>query len=409
MTDHPHDPRRHPGDDEQFDPGPEGDPHDEWYDEDPDLAEDVLVGHQDQETPDGGRRRARRSPAVRALTYLVALAVVVAAGFFGVRVVSGLIPDIDLSSNEVTDYEGEGTGEVTVQIPSGAGGLEIGGILQEADVVANAQLFSDLTMTNPAAAGIQPGAYLMREQMSASAALDRLLDPEALQAERVTIPEGLWASETYARLGEATGHEVEEYEAVDPETDLDLPEAADGAVEGFLFPQTYTFDVEATPAEQLQAMIDQGVQVRADLAVGDNERSIVTIASLIQSEGRLPEDLPLISRVIRNRIDAEQPLQFDSTVHYIEQSRGQAGTTDAEREQDDPYNTYVNEGLPPGPISNPGRAALEAAMNPADGDWRYFVTVDPGTGETLFADTFEEHEVNVQQFQEWCRENPDQC
>lgn len=409
---HPDD--RHPEDVHPEDlPPEEGGPGaaDDWYDEG--LADHVM----EPEEPEadgalGGSarpRRRRRSPIVRALTYLVALAVVVAAGVIGWRVASPLIPELDFSSNEAADYEGEGTGEVSIDVPVGAGGGEIGIILQEADVVASGRLFSDLTAANPAAQGIQPGTYLMREQMSAAAALDRMLDPEALQAERVTIPEGLWASETYARLAEATENDVADYEAVDPGTDLELPEAAQGRVEGYLYPQTYTFAVDATPAEQLQAMIDQGDRVRTELGIAADDADTVIIASLIQSEGRLDEDLPRISRVIQNRLEDEQALQFDSTVHYIEQARGRAGTSDEARAQDDPYNTYVNEGLPPGPISNPGRDSLVAAQEPADGEWRYFVTVDPGTGETLFADDFEAHEENVAIFQQWCRDNPDQC
>ncbi|HLS46033.1 MAG TPA: endolytic transglycosylase MltG, partial [Ornithinicoccus sp.] len=80
-----------------------------------------------------------------------------------------------------------------------------------------------------------------------------------------------------------------------------------------------------------------------------------------------------------------------------------------QRQNDSPYNTYVHEGLPPGPINSPGEAAIRAAMEPAPGDWLYFVTVNPSTGETKFAETWEEHQVNVGEFQDWCADNPDSC
>lgn len=102
---------------------------------------------------------------------------------------------------------------------------------------------------------------------------------------------------------------------------------------------------------------------------------------------------------------------MDSTVGYaVNKPRGTGVTTsDAERANTSPYNTYVHEGLPPGPIGAPGKAALEAAANPAEGNWKYFVTVNLDTGETLFAETFTEHQQNVRKFQAWCQGNPGKC
>ena len=100
---------------------------------------------------------------------------------------------------------------------------------------------------------------------------------------------------------------------------------------------------------------------------------------------------------------------MDSTVHFVAQERGRAGTTDAQRDSDSPYNTYKVQGLPPGPIDSPGTASIEAAANPEKGDWFFFVTVDPSTGETKFAETQGEHDRNVQEFQAWCRANAGKC
>jgi UPF0755 protein len=100
---------------------------------------------------------------------------------------------------------------------------------------------------------------------------------------------------------------------------------------------------------------------------------------------------------------------MDSTVHYAAQQRGKAGTTDAQRASNSPYNTYKVQGLPPGPIGNPGAASIEAAANPAKGDWVFFVTVDPSTGETKFATTQAEHDRYVQEFNAWCSANPGKC
>ena len=253
----------------------------------------------------------------------------------------------------------------------------------------------------------------MAEQMSAAAALDRLVDPDARQSTGVTVREGLWTSEVFAILADATGHEVADYEAVDPAS-LDLPEAANGELEGYLFPDTYEFSPTSTPEEQLQAMIDLGARRYEDLGLADADMHDVIIkASIIQGEGMFAEDLPKIARVMENRLAGDSEtngrLQMDSTIHFIAQERGRAGTTEAQRAVDDPYNTYVHQGLPPGPINSPGAVAIDAAMHPAEGDWLYFVTVNPTTGETVFSNTLDDHNVAVQEFEQWCADNPDSC
>jgi UPF0755 protein len=249
----------------------------------------------------------------------------------------------------------------------------------------------------------------MANQMSSTAALDRLLDPAYRQVQGVTVRKGLWTSEVFQVLAEATGNEVADYEAVDPGA-LGLPEAANGELEGYLFPDTYQFSPTATPEDQLRTMVEHGNQVREQLGVPQEETErVMIVASIVQGEAAFPEDLPKVARVVENRLADGEPLGMDSTIHFMFQERGRAGTTDEQRATDDPYNTYLNAGLPPGPINNPGAAAIEAALNPAEGSWKYFVTVNPDTGETVFADTYAEHLENQKLFQEWCRENEDRC
>ena len=145
----------------------------------------------------------------------------------------------------------------------------------------------------------------------------------------------------------------------------------------------------------------------------DDWQETLIIASIVEGEVSGDADRGKVARVVLNRLEPGPPsyglLQMDSTVHYAEQQRGKAGTTDEQRASDSPYNTYVQPGLPPGPIGNPGAASIEAAADPAEGDWYFFVTVDPDTGETKFATTLDEHNQNVQEFQAWCAENADKC
>lgn len=362
-----------------------------------------------------GRRDDRRTrhPLLGIVAVLVALAVVGGGGFIALRALDLSLPSFSLpgagGGGAAEDYPGPGSGEVVVQIPQGAGGDQIGRILAENNVVASAAAFSAIAVANPDARAIQPGTYRMAEEMSAEGALNRLLDPAYRTDARVTFPEGLWQEEVYARLASATDYEVADYEAVDI-AELNLPETANGDLEGYLFPETYSFGPEETPADHLQKMIDQAVQRHEALGLSeeDAERTLI-VASIIQAEVNNADDLPRVARVIENRLDDGGRLEMDSTVHFIHKQRGLVGTTNEQRASDDPYNTYRIEGLPPGPINSPGDDAIRAAMDPAESDWRFFVTVNPETGETVFSETFAEHEEAVADFLVWCRENPESC
>lgn len=149
----------------------------------------------------------------------------------------------------------------------------------------------------------------------------------------------------------------------------------------------------------------------ASVPAGDEQR-VLTIASIIQREARAEADFYKVSRVIQNRLDQGMKLQMDSTAQYGygELHSGSASTSDAAQTDDNPWNTYVIEGLPKTPpIANPpGDKAIDAAMHPpATGSWLYFVTVNLDTGETVFSTTYQEHEAAVKQWQDWCKANPD--
>ncbi len=379
------------------------------------LADDVLAtDDHDHDTPMfRPRRKRRRNPVGTVIALVVAGVLVITATVYTFGWIGDMLPSVSLGEPEAEDYEGTGSGEILIEIPQGAGGGQIAQILATEDVVASSAAFTAALQADPRSSSIQPGTYRMANQMSSQAALARLLDGNYREINGVTIREGLWVAETFELLAEATGNDVADYEAVDPET-LDLPRAAEGELEGFLFPSTYEFDPDSTPEEQLRAMVAQGRRTYEELGIPDDElRDVIIKASIVQGEGMFADDLPKIARVVENRLEGSSEtngrLQMDSTIHFIFQERGRAGTTDAQRQDDSPYNTYVQPGLPPGPINSPGVDAIRAALNPAPGEWVYFVTVDPSTGETRFANTYAEHQENVALFQEWCADNPDQC
>ncbi|WP_222263597.1 endolytic transglycosylase MltG [Modestobacter marinus] len=347
----------------------------------------------------GGRRRKRRPLTV--LLSLLVLAGVVLGALFGGKVLWQTINPM------AEDYSGAGTGQVEIRVNDGDSLRTVAGTLVEADVIASAEPFLDAAEANASATGLQPGVYNMRLQMSGQAALDLLLHPDTKMVTRVTIPEGQTVAQTLQRLADGSDVPLEEWQAAaaDPAA-LGLPPYANGLLEGFLFPATYEVDPDDTPVSVLTEMVSGTVAMLDELQVPVERRlSVITEASIVQAEASSVEDMAKVAQVLNNRIAQGMRLQMDSTVNYAN-GKGGITTTAEDRANPSPYNTYAHEGLPPGAISNPGRDAVAATMNPAPGDWLFFVVVDPDTGDTRFAATAEEHGRNVLLFQQWLQENP---
>ncbi|MGW4892795.1 endolytic transglycosylase MltG [Kitasatospora sp. NPDC004240] len=300
------------------------------------------------------------------------------------------------------DFGGSGSGSVQVSVPQGAGLNQIAAALVSKGVIASSLAFTRAAAGNSAAGRIQPGTYTLRQRMPAAAALAILVDPA--NANGLTIPEGWRGSQIYTaidqklKVAEGTTKRIVDERAAE----LGLPEFAKNLPEGYLFPATYGVSDETTPIELLKQMIDRAAKeyAREDAELvaqnyGQSVYGLVTIASLVQGEADNPEDMAKVARVIYNRLARKMPLQLDSTINYA-LGRSTLDTTVTETKLDSPYNTYVHPGLPPTPIGNPGRQAMLAAVDPAAGDWLYFVTVRPG--DTRFTDSFDVHQRNVAEF-----------
>jgi UPF0755 protein len=357
---------------------------------------DIPVKPYDKRT---GRGRRKRSPLAILLSLLVLAGLVVGIVFGGQK----LLTLVTASQ----DYTGQGTGAVQVRVQDGDTLSDIARTLVKADVIASTGPFVKAADANKNAVGIQPGLYGMRLQMSGQAALDRMLDPKGRLLSRVTLPEGLTVTKTLAKLAEQTGKPLQELTAAATDTaSLGLPAYANGLLEGFLFPATYDFEPDTTPTDMLKQMVARGVKAMNDLQIPEDQRlAVLTKASIVQAEAGSVADMGKVATVLNNRLADGMPLQLDTTVNY---ANGKSGltTTPADRQNPSPYNTYLHPGLTPGPIGNPGEEALRAVLNPTPGAWRYFVVVDPSTGETRFAVTGAEHQQNVLLFQKWLREHP---
>jgi UPF0755 protein len=392
--------------------------HDDIHDADvDDLHDEVLAGdaHEDDDTvghprvgdgdipiapydPRPHRRRKRRK-RVALLVSLVVLAALAGGIVFGGQRLWGLIVP--------KDYTGAGTGSVQIRISQGETLTAIGQTMVDKDVIASVRPFVKAAEADPNATGIAPGIYGLRRHMSGKAALQLLLKPSSRLVSRVTLPEGLTGKQILQRLAQGTGVPIDQLQAAAADTaNLGLPAYANGSLEGFLFPATYDFEPGTTPQKMLQTMVARTVQTLDDLKIPAEQRlSVLTEASIVQAEAGSTEDMPKVARVLDNRLTTGMPLQLDTTVNY---ANGKAGltTTPQDRLNPSPYNTYLHTGLPPGPISNPGEDALRAVLSPAQGDWLYFVVINPDTGETRFDVTAEAHQANVELFRQWLREHP---
>lgn len=383
---------------------------------------DLSLGEDEQTSQPGGRRRGRkRRNLPGCLAVLVALAVIVGGGYF---VVSWGIDKVREQFESAADFDGPGRGKVTFEVVSGDNAAAIGQRLKEAGVVASVEAFTSAANGNPDWANLQPGFFELQKEMAASDAVEVLVDPGNMVKDTITIPEGLRAVDTIAILAENTDFRLAQFQKVlDNPGKLGLPDYAGGNAEGYLFPATYDFGPNATPTTMLTAMVDRWKQAaeEADLEnaaaeLGYTPQELMTVASLVEAEGR-GDDMPKVARVIYNRI--ENPangitnglLQVDAAVNYALDKPGIARLTEAEIESvaDSPYNTYRQVGLPPTPIENPGDAAIEAAANPSDGDWLFYVTVNLRTGETKFTASYDEFLGFRQELDEYCDTQSDRC
>jgi UPF0755 protein len=292
------------------------------------------------------------------------------------------------------DYVGSGHGEVLVQIRVGDRLDEIAAVLEKDDIVRSASAFTDVASADPSGQDIQPGSYKLHFQMSASAALALLLDPSSKISNRVTIPEGMRVEAMLKILSKGTHLTLEQFTAaLASPAALGLPPYAGSKPEGFLFPATYDVEPGNTAQAMLTTMVKRFGQAATSVDLVERAAAehltpyqVVIIASLVQAEGQ-PKDFPRIARAILNRLSAKMKLQLNSTVNYaLDNTKAQLSTADIAVQS--PYNTYLVAGLPPGPIDSPGEDALNAVLAPTAGNWLYWVTVDPKTGETKFTNSY---------------------
>ncbi|MGQ0630590.1 MAG: endolytic transglycosylase MltG [Sporichthyaceae bacterium] len=385
----------------------DGDPADDTAGLDPDEIAVPVPAGASRGRRGSGHRRTRRKAMIAVL-----IAVIVLGGFGGAAAL-GLDKVYDRLTEGTADFDGPPGAEQVVQITAGSSIRGIGRTLAENGVIQTEGSFVAAARKDSRAATLQPGFYRLKLTMPAMAALQLMLDPASRILARVVVPEGRTVNEILTKLSRDTNIEKAKFESALKNPELGLPAFAKGNPEGFLFPATYDVEPDDSALSILKDMVKRFDQAltetellsRAPL-VGLKPLEVLTVASLIQAEAKLAVDMPKIARVIYNRLEREMKLQFDTTVIYANGGEKSVTTTAEQRASDSPYNTYKFAGLPPGPITAPGVAAIEAALAPAVGDWIFFVAVNPDTGETKYGVNATEHARNVEEFRAWLRANP---
>jgi UPF0755 protein len=242
---------------------------------------------------------------------------------------------------------------------------------------------------------LKAGEYLFEHEANAVNVHSRLARGD-VYVHTVVIPEGFNMFDIAAAIHDAGLGDAQQFlrAAEDKSLISDLaPEAP--SLEGFLFPSTYEFTRTQSMREMVGEMVKQFRVVASQIGLNRDVEKTVTLASIIEKETGTPEERPCVASVYINRLNTRIPLQADPSVIYAELLRGTYGGAlhHNDMQFDSAYNTYRHAGLPPGPIANPGRSALEAAMHPAQTSYYYFVS--DGNGRHRFSATLEEHNRNV--------------
>ena len=332
-----------------------------------------------------------------------------------IAVIGLVTPQVVSRLSGAPDFPGPGSGSVQVQIASGETLAQIGNSLKSLGVVASVDGFIAAANDNPESGSIAPGLYNLLLEMKSSDAILALLDPANRVVTRVVIPEGKRVSWIINTLATETGIPLADFEsAVTKANELGLPDYAGGNAEGFLFPATYEFGPGTTAEQIIGEMIARfnveakSIDLEARAAqMGRTAYEIVIVASLLEGEGQ-PRDFAKVAQVVYNRLAEPMRLQFDSAVNYGLGIADVLLTTELLNTPTD-YNLYLNDGLTPTPINNPGGLALVAALNPESGDWLYFITTDLLTTETKFTRSYEEFLVFKDELLAFCDVNPDVC
>ncbi|MFD4672824.1 endolytic transglycosylase MltG [Lentzea sp. NPDC058450] len=397
---------------------------------DPDVDERRPVRKRDRERDNARAKAKKRKKTVLWLVVALVLAVGMGGAYYGYRELRGI--------GSFDDFAGSGEADAIVEVQDGDVVSKIAATLYENGVVASARAFTEASKTDARVTSIQPGFYLMKTKMSGQSAVAKMIDPKTrvpavqlvggikltdIQANGKTIP-GIYSQLAAASCTEKDGQKVcltgDEIKAAAEQTDpvaLGVPDWALADVkaaepqfrlEGLIMRGVYQVKPGVSAVELLRSVIVASAQKLqgagipgGTLNTGFRPYEVLVIASLIEKEA-IEKDFGKVSQVIYNRMAEPMDLQFDSTINY-RNNQPHIRTSDADRNADQPYNTYNRKGLTPTPIGSPSQQAVAAAIKPDGGDAGnkilYFVKCEKD-GTSCFSNTYPEHQAKDQKAQQ---------
>ncbi|WP_426762937.1 endolytic transglycosylase MltG [Pseudarthrobacter sp. 1G09] len=343
----------------------------------------------------------------RLLALFLTLAVFVTAVAVGAQFLKPL-----LGSTKASDFPGPGSGQVQVTVDNGEGTRSVAMDLENKGVVANADTF--LQAFSASGGTLAPGDYTFKSQMKNKDAVDVLLGQDKGKVIYFALSAGLRVNESLQAISEGSGVSIQQLQALsnDP-AQFGLPANAKN-LEGYLAPGEHRFPLGTSAKDILQALVKVTVDELVSQGITDPAKQYqsVIVASIVQAEGGQAE-YGDVAGAIYNRLKPNDQtggfLQVDSAVTYGLGTKSYNFTDEQRQDKSNPYNTYANPGLPPGPIGSPGKTAIDAAARPKTNDYLFWVTVNLDTKETKFAKTLAEHNVYVEQYNSWCRANVGRC
>lgn len=327
------------------------------------------------------------------------LAIIALLGVLGAIYVNSLFQPVE----PLADAE-----KIQVEIPKGSNPSEIATILKDNDLIKNELIFQLYVKTSGNDVALKAGKFELSKNMDLKEITNQLVNGQAIfDTVKFTIPEGYTVKQIAARLAAQGLVDEERFLQLAKEGNFNydfikqIPDDPniEYKLEGYLFPETYEVKKGATEEEIIDKMLSQfAKEWKSEWTTVIEEQGLtlheaVTLASIVEREVVVDEERPIVAGVFYNRLDDSWNLQSCATVQFILDKQKENLTYD-DLEIDNPYNTYVYQGLPPGPIGSPGRSSLEATVYPEEHDYYFFVTKKDNSGEHYFSKTYEEHLKN---------------
>ncbi len=315
-------------------------------------------------------------------------------------ILSACVDKADLGAMDPSD-----TTAVIVEIPSGSTTIQIGELLTEKGLVKSKGIFAYQAKELGVADEMKAGKYSLNKAMTAADIANKIASGDIfVDNVKILIPEGYEFRMIVDTFVEEMGLDRDKFIDIAENHNFeyrflgDKPEGAKYRLEGYLFPATYTFSRNADELEVISIMLEKFNSVYTEdhykkaEAIGLSTNEVITMASIIEREAASNEERDIIAGVFYNRLKSQMMFQSCATVQYLLEERKPV-LLNKDLEIVSPYNTYKNTGLPPGPIASPGELSINAALNPKEHDYLFFVVSGNSDGKHIFSKTLAEHEA----------------